>query len=55
MSEKMKLEMDVKEPLKLDYLLGNLQAPEDLITVLYLHADAEEQQVLYTVCLFTSV
>ena len=55
MSDKIKLEMDVKEPLKLEYLLGNVQALEDLITVLYLHAKTEEQQVLFTVGLFTLI
>ena len=54
-SEKIKIEMDVKDPFKPEDLLTNLQALEGVIFALYLHAETEEQQVLYTVCLFTYV
>ena len=54
-SEKIKIEMDVKDPFKPEDLLTNLQALEGVIHALYLHAETEEQHVLYTVCLFTYV
>ena len=54
-SEKIKIEMDVKDPFKPEDLLTNVQALEGVIHALYLHAETEEQHLLYTVCLFTYV
>ena len=42
-SEKIKIEMDVKDPFKPEDLLTNVQALEGVIHALYLHAETEEQ------------
>ena len=55
MSDKIKIEMDVKDPFKPEDLLANVQALEGVIRALYLHAETQEQHVLYTVCLFTYI
>ena len=55
LSDKIKIEMDVKDPLTPTDLLTNVEAPKAGIRSLYLHAETEEQYVLYTVCLFTYV
>ena len=54
-SDRIKLEMDLDEPVRLEFILGNLQALEDLITVLFLKAETDEQYVIYTICLFTYI
>ena len=54
-SEKIKIEMDMNDPFKPEDLLANVQALEGVIHALYMHAETEEQHVLYTVCLFTYV
>ena len=54
-SEKINIEMDVKDPFKPEDLLASVQALEGVIQALYLYAETEEQHVLYTVCLFTYV
>ena len=55
LSDRIKIEMDVKDPLTPTDLLTNVEALEAVIRSLYLHAETEEQYVLYTVCLFTYV
>ena len=54
-SDYAKAEIDIKEPLKLEYLLGNTQAVEDLMNALYQNAKTKEQYVFYTICLFTYI
>ena len=54
-SEKIKIEMDMNDPFKPEDLLANVQALEGVIHALYMHAETEEQHILYTVCLFTYV
>ena len=53
LSDKIKIEMNVKYKPK--DLLTNAEALKAVIYSLYLHAETEEQHVLYTVCLFTYV
>lgn len=55
-SDFMKSDMEnIKEPMKLEYLLGNTLALENLILELYRHAESKEQHILYTVALFTYI
>ena len=54
-SDYAKAEIDIKESLKLEYLLGNLQALEYLMNALYQNAKTKEQYVFYTICLFTYI
>ena len=53
LSDKIKIDMGVKD--KPNDLLTNVEALKAVIRSLYLHAETEEQHVLYTVCLFTYV
>ena len=53
LSDKIKIDMQVKN--KPNDLLTNLEALKAVIRSLYLHAENEEQHILYTVCLFTYV
>ena len=55
LSDKIKIEMDVKDSFKPKDLLTNVKALEAVIHSLYLYAETKEQHVLYTVCLFTYV
>ena len=55
MSDQVKDEIDIEKPLELEYLLGNIQALEDLINVLYINAKSEEQYLFYTLALFTYI
>ena len=53
LSDKIKIDSGVKD--KSEDLLANAQALKGVIHALYLHAETEEQHVLYAVCLFTYV
>ena len=53
LSDKIKIDMGVKD--KPNDLLTNVEALKAVIRSLYLHAETEEQHLLYTVCLFTYV
>ena len=51
LSDKIKIEMNGKY--KPEDLLNREEALKAVIRSLYLHAETEEQHVLYTICLFT--